>query len=289
MKRIISLVLTGAVFFACNRQADHDSRKQITVSILPQKYFVERIAGDRFSVHVMVSPGSNPENYEFSPVDLKNAANSELYFKAGYIDFERVLADKLSSINPRTRVIDLSEGNHLIRCSEKDEHHQHAGGIDPHTWLSPLEVKIQAKNILNALVGIDPPDSVFFKSNYYLFLKDLDSLDKVISSGLSNLKTRKFIIYHPALTYYARDYQLEQFSIEIDGKSPSPRDIKNIIDMAKKEKISVVFVQKQFDTHTAQLISDEIGGTILPFDPLNLNWKENMLEITSGLSKALRK
>jgi len=288
MKRIICVVLVCVIFIACNRQAENDHRKQITVSILPQKYFVEQIAGDRFIINVMVPPGSNPENYEFSPLDLKNAANSVLYLKTGYIDFERILADKLSSINKQTKVVDLSEGVNLIKCSAKDIHHQHAGGVDPHIWLSPREVKIQALNILNELVLIDSSDSVFFNSNYNVFLKDLDSLDRVINTRLSKLRTRRFIIYHPALTYFARDYKLEQFSIEIDGKSPSPKDIKNIIDLARKEKIKVVFVQKQFDTHTAQLISDEIGGAIIPVDPLSYEWKNNMLKITGELSIALQ-
>ena len=57
---LLSLILT--VGGCTKRQAVEAAT--ITVSILPQKYFLEKITGDKFQVTCMLSKGSSPENYD---------------------------------------------------------------------------------------------------------------------------------------------------------------------------------------------------------------------------------
>lgn len=285
MKRLSILLFLALGAVSCRRASVNNHDREILVSILPQKYFVEKITGDRFKVNVMVPPGANPENYEFTPSDLQHAADAEIYFANGYIEFERVFVPKIQSLNKNLKIIDLSKGVNLIKCSEEEEHEKHAGGIDPHIWLSPKEVKTQAKNILDAITAANITDSSFYIANYKEFIREIDSVDIKINFMLEGLKSRKFIIYHPSLSYFSRDYNLGQYSIEIEGKSPSPQEIKEMIDMAKRESIRKIFVQVQFDTHVAGMISKETGAAIIEFDPLASDWKENLLKFASCLTK----
>lgn len=287
MKTLTSVFLLLIFILSCRNE--REGKKLIMVSILPQKYFAEKITGERFKVNVMVPPGANPENYEFTPADLKNAADAEIFFANGYIDFERVFVSKISSVNKNLKIIDLSKGAELIECIGEDKHEHHSGGVDPHTWLSTKEVKTQVKLILDAVIAADTAGRLTYLSNYNSFMQEIDSLDARIRSMLAGLTSRKFIIYHPSLSYFSRDYNLDQHSIEIEGKSPSPREIRQLIDVAKKEGIRKVFIQAQFDKHSAELISHEINGDVIHFDPLAYNWAENLLLLAELLTKPVTK
>lgn len=153
--------------------------------------------------------------------------------------------------------------------------------------MSPRNVKIIARNIFQALIETDEKNESFYKSNYNMFISEVEALDKSITNAMENLTSRKFIIYHPALTYFAADYGLEQIPIELEGKNPSPLHIKQITDLALKENIKAILVQEQFDKSKAETISKEINGEVIMIDPLDYNWPNQLLEISHKLSQAL--
>lgn len=271
-------------FHSCQNRIKND-KPYITVSILPQKYFVKRISGDNFDINVLIPPGASPAVYEPTLKQIKELSLSKLYFRIGYIPFEQTWMSKIIDSNKHMRIINTAEGVNLIKA----DHHHHSGkGIDPHIWLSPKAVKIQAQNILNALVEMDPDKKLFFQKNYDLFIKKINELDYKIDESLKNIAQRKFVVFHPTWTYFARDYNLEQIPIEIEGKSPSPNDIKTVIDTAKREKIKIIFIQKQFDTDSAEVIADEINGKVIALDPLAENWLENMEKIAVIFKEVLK-
>ena len=94
--------------------------------------------------------------------------------------------------------------------------------------------------------------------------------------------------FHPAWSYFAREYGLEQLPIEVEGKAPNPANLKKIIDIARKENIRIIFVQEQFDTNSARAVAAEIGGQVVKIDPLGLDWLENMRRIAQTLGDALK-
>ncbi len=154
--------------------------------------------------------------------------------------------------------------------------------------MSPRNVKIIAQNIYQALIKIDKENESYYESNYNIFISELEAIDKSITSSFKEINSRKFIIYHPALTYFATDYGLEQIPIELEGKNPSPMHIKQITDLAIKENIKAILVQEQFDKTKAETISKEINGQVIMIDPLDYNWPNQILEISHKLSQVLK-
>jgi len=293
MKPVIMFILLSMFFINCGSPGpDISSEKiQITVSILPQKYFVERIAGGGdnldFDIHVMIPPGHSPATYAPTPQQMKALSHCKLYFRIGHIPFENAWMKNISSNNPHMKIIDTSVGVDLIETGEAEDelhqvHHHHAG-IDPHIWLCPRAVKIQAKHILDAVIEIDRENQEFYKENYRLFLLDIDRLDREIKALLEKCRGRKFLVFHPAWSYFAREYGLEQLPIEVEGKAPNPANLKKIIDIARRENIRIIFVQEQFDTHSAGAVAAEIGGRVVKIDPLALDWLDNMKKIAQTL------
>lgn len=293
MKTFKWLIIFVVVFSSCNTKLDKAvNQDNIVVSILPQKYFVEQIVGDHFQVNVMIPPGASPVTYEPTPQQMKDLSNSFVYFRIGHIEFEKSWMAKLSNINPEMALVDLSKNATLIQPEDDHEHHDHAHdghhhhGIDPHIWTSPKEVRKQAELIYQYFISEKPEYKDEFTNRYMQFIDQIDQLDDYLEAKLTPYKGRKFLIFHPALTYIARDYGLEQISIEIDGKEPTPANIQKIIDVARNEGIKIVFIQRQFSTHNAEVIAKEIEGVVVQIDPLEYNWAESIKFIADEIVKS---
>jgi len=261
----------------------------VSVSILPQKYFVEQIAGNLLQINVLVPPGSSPHNYEILPSQMKDLAKSRVWLQIGLLTFEDVWKDKLAGINKDMRIVNCSEGIVPIagsECEEEghDHEHEHAEAFDPHIWLAPADVKIIAQNTLKALKTNFPEHTITFESNYSRFISKVDSISAQIELKMSPLKNRNILIFHPALGYYARQFNLTQTPLELDGKEPSPKHMKAIVDLAREQNIRVIFIQKEFDSENALQLSREIGGEVMIIDPLDYDWEKQMLDITEKIA-----
>jgi zinc transport system substrate-binding protein len=265
---------------------------QVTVTILPQKYFVDRIGGGKFKVNVIIPAGQDPHTYEITPGQLGDVGRSSIYFMIGYFPYEIIYMNDLRSLNPAMNVVNTSKGIKLIRGSGDDHHGggRHGGvesGIDPHTWVSASCVKIMAGHILSALSKIDPGNAALFASNNDAFITDIDKIDTYIKNILSYAKQKKIIVFHPGWAYFARDYGLEQFSVEIEGKEPSPYDVRKIIDLARESGIRTIFIQKQFPVSMAEAIAGDIGGNVERLDPLEYDWVDNIKKTGLAIRNAL--
>ena len=282
IRKVITSVILLFAFFAisgCNSEQAKDKKPLITVSILPQKYLVEKIAGDKFNINVLIPSGASPETYEPTPSQIIRLEKSEIYFETGYIEMEiNRMAGYLQN-TPDIKVINCSDGINLIKKDDK--------WIEPHIWLSPKNVKVIAQNIYKGLIAIDPDSENLYKENLTKFLKEIDDIDNSIREKLKNIKSRSFLIYHPALTYFAKDYGLNQIPVQIEGKTPSSKYMKTIIEKAKAEGIKAIVVQQQFDIQKAKTIAKEIDGKVITINPLNYNWEEEMMNIAKKLKNAL--
>ncbi len=238
LKKLFFLIIFLLVIFNCKKE--NKDTIEVSVTILPQKYFVERITGDKFKINVMIPPGGNPHIYEPMPRQMKNLSDSVLYFKIGFIEFEKAWLNKFTTLNKKMIVVDTSIGIEPILADDNAHENKDTGiGIDPHIWLSPKAVKIQAQNIFNAIIAYDPKNYDYYKKNYIDFINDIDILDEKIQNALKNIDKRKFITFHPSWTYFAKDYNLTQIAIESEGKEITPKVLKKIIDLAKDEKIKL--------------------------------------------------
>ena len=181
--------------------------------------------------------------------------------------------------------MNCSEGIVPVAGSEIESHeHEHSGAFDPHTWLAPADVKLIAENTLKALKAAFPEKAAAFDENYTRFILKIDALSAQIEQKFSPLANRNILIFHPALAYFARQFNLKQIPLELDGKEPSPKHMKDIVDLARSENIHVIFIQKEFDTENALQLSREIGGEVVVIDPLDYNWDKQMLDITEKIA-----
>jgi zinc transport system substrate-binding protein len=250
---------------------------RISVSILPQAFFVERVAGKRSSVHVMIPKGASPETYEPTPQQLVALADSQIYVKVGApgFPFEEKYLRTFSERNRKMTIIDMSAGMTFRKT-------------DPHVWTSPSAVRIAAKNIARALTLRDPPHGEEYRRNLDRFLREIDDLDGEIRTVLGGKKGYSFMVYHPAWGYFADEYGLKQLAVEEEGKPVSAAHIRKTVDLARKKKIGAILFQKGFDAKSARAIARDIGGEIVETDPLERNWFLGMRKFVAILAKALR-
>ncbi len=283
------IILICCVLYSC---VNMDTKKAaVTVTIQPQKYFAEKIAGNRFEINCIVPEGSSPESYDPSPSLLVKAGKSEAYFKIGYIGFEVAWLDKLVQNTPGLRVFDNSRGVELfvdsshVNCIDTHETHMHFLGIDPHIWCSPKQAATVIRNMYYAFAELDPEHKSEYEENYKNLLAEVSQVDSIFTERLAPLKGKAFVIFHPSLSYLARDYGLEQISLEFEGKEPSAKHFKEMVDLARKKGAKVVFVQKEFDRKNVKVFAEEFGGKIIEINPLNYNWVEEQLSMINILSR----
>lgn len=286
------LYLSLILLFALSCNIVNENRPTITVSIEPQRYFVEQIVGDKFRVNTIVPAGTSPETYDPTPSQMIELGKSTLYFKVGYLGFENAWGKNLEENNVDVDVINCSnninliEGeNHSIEIGENDEHegHNHQG-VDPHIWSSPKSALIMAENMLNALVVADEENQKQYRENFKKLETKIKDIDQKIRELLENAPVKSFIIYHPALGYLARDYNLTQYSIEFEGKNPSPQQLKVMIDFAREQGIRTIFVQKGFDIKNAESLAKEVGASIHSIDPLSYDWSDELIKVAQILA-----
>ncbi|NVO20839.1 MAG: zinc ABC transporter substrate-binding protein [Bacteroidetes bacterium] len=283
-KFLLAFICLLALAPGCSRNASNSRQSAITVSILPQKFLVERICRDKFQVNVLLPPGANHETFEPTPRDMASLQGAKLYFSEGYLDFELYWLPRFADSQPGLKIINTSEGVDLI-YSNHDSGAKAGKGIDPHTWLSPGNAKLQAKHIADALILADSGNHQFYLENLHNFENLADSVDREIKKLLGNLKNKSFLIFHPALAYFAKEYGLEQICIEDEGKEPSAERIKGIIDEAKAKQIKLIFVSKEFDTRNAEAIAAEIHGKIIVFDPMSDDWAANLIHLAQLMAE----
>lgn len=264
----------------------------ISVSILPQKYFVERIAGDYLQVNVMVPPGMNPATCDLNTGQLKKLYDSELYFAIGYLPFETTHLYPALEARPDIPLIRHSDSLVLIdgNCGQSGKHHTHGpeSGTDPHIWLSPRYALRISDEIYRALKEKYPEKQTEFARNYAALTQDIRRIGRQADSLLKEKKHKSFLIYHPALTYLAHDYGMEQIAIENEGKDPDPAHLKKIMDTAREKDIRLVFIQNQFDISNAESVARATGCRVIPIDPLNENWLEEMNRLLRIFDEHLR-
>lgn len=185
---------------------------------------------------------------------------------------------------------ELQEGMHDEGHQDHDHGYDNAQrSVDPHIWLSVLEVKKQVNTIAQSLSEIDPDNSQFYKDNAKEYISELDNLHAEIQERFAQLHSNKLMVFHPAWGYFARDYGLEQVAIEQDGKEPTAKQLQNVISEAREENVKVIFVQSQFNQDIAKSIAEEIGAVVVSVDPLAEDYIPNLHKISEKLVQHLNK
>jgi zinc transport system substrate-binding protein len=290
---IFSLCFAVLTVCGCAKDRVGTGKLGVVVSIVPLQEFAEKIGGDKVEVSVMVPPRATPHTYEPTPEQLVSVSKAKAYVKVGSpLEFELSWLDKILSTNRNMLVIDASKGVEFIKMEYEDEEHGHEEesgkeGYDPHIWLSPKNAGIMVENIYEGLISVDMDSKEYYTKNKESYMNELNSLDTYIEQSLSGKSNRKFMVYHPSWGYFARDYAVEQIPIEKEGKEPTVKGVKQVVEQARESGIKVIFASPQFNTASAEVIAREINGRMVLIDPLAKDYIANIRRVAQAFSEAM--
>ncbi len=270
--RYVLLMVTAGTLFSCSSPKSSSDARIITVSIEPLRYFTQQIVGDSYEVVTMVPKGSSPETYEPTARQMTKLSESILYIKVGNLGFERTWMPRLEANAPHTTIVDASQG---IGNNEDD---------DPHTWMSTNNALVIARNIYHAVKHINAKDSTVYKRRLDSLCNVIKATNEYAMSLTSQAHCKAFVIYHPALTYFASDYGLEQIAVEEHGREPTAADLQRIISTARSKGVKTMFIQKEFANRNVDVIANAIGATKVEINPLGYDWEKEMKHIADAIN-----
>lgn len=259
------------ILSACSRHVQ--GKPVAVVSIPPQETLLKEIVGDSMDVFSMIRSDANPESFELSVADMRTVGNADAYISIGQLPFERSVLAKIRENNPGLEFFDASDGVGLIYGT-----HGHGGGgedhecADPHIWSSIPNMRKIAANMLKAAKSIDPANADYYSRNYSRLDARLDSLDRALGRKTSG-DSAAFLVWHPSLSYLARDYGLRQISLGAENKESSITQMKNNIETARDKGIRAFFVQSNYDPKQTENIIRELGLTPVGINPLDPDWE----------------
>jgi zinc transport system substrate-binding protein len=282
----------------CLISAQEPAPTPVAVSILPQRYFLEKIGGKLVQIEVMVPPGTEMEAYEPRPGQMSALSRAKIYFALG-VPFETVWLPKIVGLNPKILVVHTDK-EIKRRPIEADSHpgevsnqlYGRAGpqgeGDDPHIWLSPPLVILQARAIFEALAAIDSANRDSYESNYRQFVSELVELDIYISRLFADgSKPRPFMVFHPAWGYFANAYGLKQVPVQVEGREPRAKELDGFIKRAQELGTKIIFIEPQYSPKIAHTIADAIGGSLVEADDLAPDWEKNLRRVAEQIKTAV--
>lgn len=287
MKKLLKLILLAAALIsilslsACGKKNDgNDSSKpMIAVSIVPQETFVKAVCGNLVNTITMVPPGFSPENYEPTPEIMEKFGKASVYFTVGV----QTEANILPSASKDVQIVHLED-----EVASTYEDVKMGEGRDPHIWLSPKRVIVMVNAIAEKMSEIDPQNANEYRKNADEYIAELNGVDTEIKNALEGVATRKFIVFHPAFGYLAADYDLTMYSLEEEGKEATASHLQQMIDLAKKENIKVIFYQEEIDSTQSKAFAEEIGGKTIMLSPLSPDYIENMKLMAKTMAEAMQ-
>lgn len=280
-RRTIGLTLIAAVAAAlialvCSCTMQGHEPKSVTVSIQPQKYLLEAIVGDKLKVRSLLSTGSDPETYDPSMSHLLNVEKSLAYFRVGHTGFEDAIIERVKLSCPELPIIDTGTGIARIAGT-------HHGGEDPHVWASVKNARVMAANMLEAVCELDSANAKTYRRNYATLAARLDSVDVAIQEALVTTPSRTFVVWHPSLSYFARDYGLRQIALEADHKERSPEAMRALVDSVRRSDASIFMVESG-DTRSTRIAEQELGLRVHEFSVQTYDWAEQLLALSKALA-----
>lgn len=288
---LTSISLISAATGCSSDNAGHDP----VVTVEPQRALLQEIVGDRHNVVTLLANGANPETFEPTVGTRMALEKAPVYFATGLLPFEANLRD---SSGDNTEWVNTSEGIDLIYGThghshgDADEHVGHEGHghgdsqADPHIWTSVRNARIIARTMFETMARKEPANAAYYRDNYLRLDRRLDSLDRAFTTRFANLhdSARTFAVWHPSLSYFARDYGLSQISVGFENKEMSPRHIAEVTEEAREHHVSVFFFQKEYDSRQAETLNRAMATRLVTINPLDYDWEKELTKVTDALA-----
>lgn len=285
MKRLytyIIIALTAALVAACSGASD--PRPLLVVSIEPQRYMLEQLVGDNYRIVVLMPGGENPETFELPVSRHIEVDTARAVFTVGYLPFEQALAQSgKAHIVGTTAAITPIYGTHSHTTASGHTHTHRSA--DPHLWTSVRNARVMCQAMAAELTRLCPDSAAVYQARLAAYSAHLDSLDAAFAARLSAARVRSFLVWHPSLSYFARDYGLNQISVSQHNKDISPAALRQVIDHAAASGARVLFNQREYDARQIETIGQAIGARLAEFNPGNYDWETELTHVVDELSK----
>ncbi len=247
---------------------------KVLVSFYPLYEFTKAIGGERIDVSIIVPAGIEPHDWEPTIQDLQKMQDADMIVING-AGFETWLDDFVTS-NPNVFIVDTSKGIELLEGSQI--HHENEDGErdksnkDPHIWLNPVLAKKQVQNMANGLIELDPENANYYQKNVDVYNLKLDLLDNKIRTELSTCDKKDFIAFHDAFSYFANEYDLNQYTIVgVDANAePTAVTLQKIIQNAQNLGLHIIYTEESVNPRISEVIADEIDGQVLVLSPIEI-------------------
>lgn len=261
------------------------SRKVIAVSIPPQAALLRSITGDTIEIVTLMPAEANPETFEVTVKNMRTLSDAPLYMKMGNLPFEETLAERIGESNAGMKFVDVSQGVKLIYGTHAHGAHSH-DVADPHTWTSIPNLKIIASNMRDAVVALDPDNKEYYDANYNRLTSRLDSINADIAQRIiASAGSKSFMIWHPSLSYFARDYNLDQIAVGQDNKEMTPGELRDVHQRAANANARVMFMQQNFDSRQAQTLASALDAEIVIINPMDSDYLNQFNIITDAITR----
>lgn len=275
----LTLALIAFILSSCSTKHDNNV---LVVSIEPQRQLLEAIVGDKYNVETILPSGANPESFEITLKTRKDVDRAQAYFTVGTLPFESSITETLPD---NVVTVNCSEDIPPIFGTHGDHHHgnHHHDGVDPHTWTSVKNMRLMAAKMIETIEKIDPKNQSYYRQRYQTLDRSLDSLDHAFATQLATAPRHVFAVWHPSLSYLARDYNLNQISVGYENKEISPSRMATMIENARSAGVRDLFFQQQFDSRQVESLNSSLGANITTFNPLDYDWQSQLQSIVSAL------
>jgi len=277
LRLLLPLAATALVASGCSALTESDDATrddQVAVAFYPLEYAVERVAGDRFDILSLTSPGQEPHDVTLS------VATTAAVSEAGLVVYEsgfQPAVDRTVEQNANGRTLDVADVVDLIASHHEHDHGEEEGGheghdhgeLDPHFWLDPLLLADVSDAVADELAELDPDHSEEFETNAADLRAELEELDRAYTEGLAHCERDTVVVNHDAFGYLTRyGLHFEDVVGLTPGAEATIADQHRLQRLVRDEGITTVFSERLASDKSARTLADDAGVRLDVLDPI---------------------
>ncbi len=244
---IFRIILFLAVFSLTLTPSYAYAGLKISCSMFPVYDFTRAVAGSSADIRLLLKPGTEPHEFEPSPLDIKALNDSDVFVFTG--PHMEHWAARISDSLTGTLIVNASQGIDLT-------------DNDPHIWMDLSFVQKMIYNITEALCNADPGHSAIYTHNAAEYCSKFAELD----DNFAALPKNRTLVFAGEFScgYFLRRYGFEYISAYEGENEPGIKRMAEVIRHIQDNHVRYILSDLPVSRVT-QSISEQTQAEILPF------------------------